>query len=63
MREQIMQMVRENPRTVKDLSDALGVSKQEVLNHLSGLPVQQVRTVSHGGRGRPIVLIHYKAES
>ncbi len=63
MREQIMQMVRENPRTVKDLSDALGVSKQEILAHLSGLPVQQVRTVSHGGRGRPVVVIHYKAES
>lgn len=63
MREQIMQMVRENPRTVKDLADATGLSKQEVLANLSGLPVQQVRTVSHGGRGRPVVVIHYKAES
>jgi len=62
MREQIMQMVRENPRTVKDLADATGLSKQEVLSHLSGLPVDAVRTVSHGGRGRPVVVIHYVAK-
>jgi predicted ArsR family transcriptional regulator len=62
MREQIMQMVRENPRTVKDLADATGLSKQDVLVHLSGLPVQAVRTVSHGGRGRPVVVIHYVAK-
>ena len=63
MREKIMQMVRENPRTVKDLADATGLSKQEVLAHLSGLPVDAVRTVSHGGRGRPVVVIHYLAKS
>ncbi len=63
MDEQIMQMVRENPRTVKDLADATGLSKQEVLVHLSGLPVDAVRTVSHGGRGRPVVVIHYIAKS
>jgi predicted ArsR family transcriptional regulator len=62
MQEQIMQMVRENPRTVKDLADATGLSKQEVLVHLSGLPVDAVRTVSHGGRGRPVVVIHYVAK-
>lgn len=62
MREQIMQMVRENPRTVKDLADATGLSKQEVLVHLSGLPVDAVRTVSHGGRGRPVVVLHYVAK-
>ena len=62
MREQIMQMVRENPRTVKDLADAIGLSKHEVLTHLSGLPVQAVRTVSHNGRGRPVVVIHYVAK-
>jgi len=27
MREQILQMVQENPRTVKELADALGLSK------------------------------------
>ena len=62
MREQIMQMVRENPRTIKDLADATGLSKQDVLVHLSGLPVQAVRTVSHNGRGRPVVVIHYVAK-
>ena len=62
MREQIMQMVRENPRTVKDLADATGLSKQDVLVHLSGLPVAPVRTVSYGGRGRPVVVIHYVAK-
>jgi predicted ArsR family transcriptional regulator len=62
MTEQIMQMVRENPRTIKDMSDALGISKQEVLVHLSDLPVEAVRTVSHGGRGRPVVVIHYIAK-
>lgn len=62
MREQIMQMVRENPRTVKDLADATNLSKQEVLAHLSGLPVEAVRTVSHGGRGRPVVVIHWIAK-
>ena len=62
MREQIMQMVRETSRTVKDLSDALGLSKQEVLGHLSGLPVEAVRTVSHNGRGRPVVVVQYVAK-
>ena len=62
MREQIMQMVRENPRTVKELADATGLSKQDVLVHLSCLPVQDVRTVSHNGRGRPVVVIHYVAK-
>ena len=62
MQEQIMQMVRENPRTVKDLANATGLSKQEVLVHLSGLPVDAVRTISHGGRGRPVVVIHYVAK-
>lgn len=63
MQDQIMQMIRENPRTIKDLADATGLSKQEVLVHLSGLPVEIVRTVSHGGRGRPVVVIHYVAKS
>jgi len=62
MQEKIMKMVRENPRTVKELTDALGLSKQDVLAHLSGLPVQAVRTVSHNGRGRPVVVIHYVAK-
>ena len=60
MRDQIMQMVGENPRTVKDLADATGLSKQSVLAHLSGLPVKAVRTVSHNGRGRPVVLTQYR---
>lgn len=62
MREQIMKMIRENPRTIKDLADATGLSKQDVLAHLSGLPVQAVQTVSHNGRGRPVVVIHYVAK-
>jgi predicted ArsR family transcriptional regulator len=62
MHEQIMQMVRETPRTVKDMADALGLSKQDVLGHLSALPVHQVRTVSHNGRGRPVVVIQYVAK-
>lgn len=62
MQEQIMQMVRENPRTIKDLAEALGLSKQHVLEHLFDLPVQQVRTVSHNGRGRPVVLMQYVAK-
>ena len=63
MRDKIMQMVQENPRTVKDLADTTGLSKQEVIKHLSSLPVEQVRTVSHGGRGRPVVIIQYIAKS
>jgi predicted ArsR family transcriptional regulator len=63
MQEQIMQLVRENPRTLKDLADALGLSKQDILGHLSGLPVKAVRTVNHGGRGRPVVIIQYIAKS
>lgn len=59
MKNQIMQMIEENPRTVKDLSEALNISKEEVLSHLFVLPVKQVRTVSHGGKGRPVVLIQY----
>jgi predicted ArsR family transcriptional regulator len=59
MRDKIMQMVQENPRTVKDLADALGVTKQEILTHLSALPVEAVRTVSYGGRSRPVVIMHW----
>jgi predicted ArsR family transcriptional regulator len=59
MREQIMRMVRENPRTVKELSDALGLSKDDVLAHLSDLPVRQIRTVSYNGRSRPVVIVHW----
>ena len=62
MKEQIIQMLRENKRTVKELSEALGVSKQEILNHLSGLPVQEVRTISHKGRSSPVVFFHYIAK-
>jgi predicted ArsR family transcriptional regulator len=62
MRDQIMQLVRENPRTVKDLADALGVTKQKIVTELSALPVQAVRTVSHRGRGSPVVVIHYSAK-
>lgn len=59
MREQIMRMLYENKRTVKELSDALGLSKHEVLAHLAGLPVQEIRSVSHVGRGSPVVFTHY----
>jgi len=62
MREQIMQMVRENPRTVKELADALGLSKKDIIAHLPGLPVESVRTVSHNGRGRPVVVVQYVAK-
>ena len=59
MREQIMQMVRENQRTVKELADALGLSKDEVLAHLHSLPVRQIRTVSYTGRSRPVIVFHW----
>ena len=62
MREQILQMVQENRRTVKELADALGLSKQEVISHLSALPVDAVKTVMHNGRGRPVVVVHYVAK-
>jgi len=62
MREKIMQMVRENPRTVKDLAETLRLYKQDVIVHLSGLPVDAVRTVSHNGRGRPVVVVQYVAK-
>jgi predicted ArsR family transcriptional regulator len=58
MGDQIVQMVRENPRTVKELADALGLSKDDVLAHLPALPVRQVRTVLHTGRSRPTVMFH-----
>jgi hypothetical protein len=61
MREQIMQMVRENRRTAKELADALGLSKQEVISHLAALPISAVRTVIHTGRSRPVVVIEYVA--
>jgi predicted ArsR family transcriptional regulator len=59
MREQIMQMVRENQRTVKELADSLGLSKDEVLAHLQALPVRQVRTVNYNGRSRPVIVFHW----
>ena len=62
MRDQIMQLVRENPRTVKDLADALGVTKQKIVTELSALPVHAVRTSSHSGRGSPVVVTHYAAK-
>ncbi len=62
IREQIMQIVHENPRTVKALAKATGLSKQAVLEHLSVLPVEAVRTVGYGDFVRPIVVIHYVAK-
>lgn len=59
MRDQIIQLLQENKRTVKELSESLGLSKQEVLAHLAGLPVQEIRSVSHVGRGSPVVFTHY----
>jgi DNA-directed RNA polymerase specialized sigma24 family protein len=59
MREQILQMICENQRTVKELSDALGLSKDEILANLSGLPVRQVRTVMHNGRSRPVIVFYW----
>jgi len=60
MRDTILQMVRESPRTVKELSEGLGISKAEVLSHLNGLSsVQCQKTVSHNGLGRPLVVFKY----
>jgi predicted ArsR family transcriptional regulator len=60
MKEAILQMVRENPRTVKELSEGLGISKDEVLSHLNGLSsVKCQKIVSRYGRGRPVVLFKY----
>jgi predicted ArsR family transcriptional regulator len=52
-------MVRENPRTVKELADALGLSKDDVLANLSDLPVRQVRKVMHNGRSRPVIVFYW----
>ncbi len=62
MHEKIMQMVRENRRTAKELADALGLSKQEVISHLSALPVHAVKTVTYNGRSRPMVIVQYVAK-
>ena len=62
MKDQIMQMLRENPRTLKELSQALGLSKTEVINHLNDLPVRGVKTIIHGGPSRPVSVIHYVAQ-
>jgi predicted ArsR family transcriptional regulator len=62
MRERILQMVRENRRTAKELADVLGLSKQEVISHLSALPVSAVKTIMHNGRVRPVVVVQYFAK-
>jgi predicted transcriptional regulator len=59
MRQQIMQMISENPRTVKEMAEATGLSKQEVMKHLAGLPVRSVRTVNYRGKSSPFFSIHY----
>lgn len=57
--EKIIQMIGESPRTVKELADTLGLSKQEVLGLLTNLPVEAVRTISRNGRVRPVSVVHY----
>lgn len=59
IREKIVQMISESPRTTKELADALGLSKQEVLGHLTRLPVESMRTVSRNGRARPVSVVHH----
>lgn len=54
-----MTLILEKPRTLKDLSGALNLSKREVLSRLSVLPVEPVRMVDRSQHG-PIVTTYYR---
>lgn len=60
MNDSIISLLKEAPRTLKDLSDALGVSKKEMhdqLNRIGGVFTK--KTISYNGKSRPVVIVHY----
>jgi len=60
MQAQILELVRENPRTTKELSDALGLTKDQVLTALSLITsIKPKAVISYGGRGRPVVVVRH----
>lgn len=60
--DKILQLVGENPRSLKDLSLALGVGKIEMSGVLQNLSskIKPVKLVSFNGKGRPVVSIQYE---
>lgn len=55
--DKIIQLVKEKPRTVKELAEALGVSKKEAYDLLQGLPFNLRKTVTRNGK--PIIMFEY----
>jgi len=58
--DKLVQMLRENPRTLKELAESLGTTKQEALDALVRIGAEAVQTTSRNGTGRPFVVVHYK---
>lgn len=59
--DKIVDLVRENPRTLKDIAQALGTSKLAALDVVDGLSsvLLQKKTMSFNGRGRPVAVVKY----
>jgi predicted transcriptional regulator len=59
MKDKILQSIIETPRTVKDLAELLGVSKNKIVDNLMLLPVKKEKIISYNGKSSPVVLIKY----
>lgn len=60
----VVQMLIENPRSLKDLSVALGLGKIETLALLEtmSLKIKAIKFTSFNGKGRPVVSTRYETK-
>ena len=59
MKDQILKLIGENPRTAKELADSLGVLKQEMIDLLETMPVKKIRLVHRNGKSQPLIFYKY----
>jgi predicted transcriptional regulator len=59
IRSQIIEMIRSNPRTLKELSQSFGLSKERIMDQLKGSGAVAKTTMMHNGRVRPVAIVHY----
>jgi hypothetical protein len=60
--DKILRLIGETPRTLKDLSVAIGLPKDQTETLLGALSskIKPVKITSFNGRARPIVLTRYE---
>jgi len=59
IQSKLVDLLRQNPRTIKELSLSLGLSKLEVLSQLNQCGAIEKTTMMFNGRVRPVAVSHY----